>query len=765
MPVAGGGQPGNMGQDSKAQKSSSGLITRVRKSIKVKSRRRSYSLHESLQTYADIDQKMEEDTIAVPLPNDYDQVDQRDLTDRCKDQLESNGDKTMNGRSAKPEEDGNVQHQPPVKVNGVFPKVTNGFHDMEASSDEDDIDNLKRRNSGTHRVENDYIRNNEATDQSSAEPQTYCVPGRSNVDDLGCENHHFERQGAKPKQHYNKNKNGLREAESSAAVATKRQAAKLAQSKSVSPSQQNYFNVDLAEMSVQESMDDEIREALKGPVLPPLMLPADSHSHVPSAPKTPHIEHVFRKDEMDEEELEEMKFATRAMGLKLDPEVMGHHSTISNKIQLPDAPNQVPKADRGMDPSSAGLLLMSERDVSLHQDGESMVDGMLASNTFDESPHRDIQLRPTNPDAPPVVDRTSKPVFSPEEEDVFSQASLSSELPPPVPPRLPTREDDGEPTHEAIPHLRVPPRQIRSLSLPRNISPGFLEQQEQEQNSTKVNRRKVMSILFQKRSKRNSTFSERPLPAIPPLQPGKFPVNIPRDRAATMATDRRLPELPGEGSLEDQYPLDPDEEQPPPPPPKIPIKSARELQKELEVKQILKARGEFASSLRKISDFGWYWGPMSWDDAETRLENTPDGSFLVRDSSDERHILSLSFRANGTTHHTRIEHQHGKFSFWSQPTSHGSTSVVDFIEEAMKHSHNGSFLYFLRPRMPGLPPAPVQLLYAISRFQKVRSLQHMCRFVIRKNIRLDHIEQLPLPKRLKDYLAGAHYYTPEALEP
>ncbi|PIK33968.1 hypothetical protein BSL78_29206, partial [Apostichopus japonicus] len=56
--------------------------------------------------------------------------------------------------------------------------------------------------------------------------------------------------------------------------------------------------------------------------------------------------------------------------------------------------------------------------------------------------------------------------------------------------------------------------------------------------------------------------------------------------------------------------------------------------------------------------FGWYWGPMSWDDAETRLENTPDGSFLVRDSSDERHILSLSFRASGTTHHTRIEHQH-----------------------------------------------------------------------------------------------------------
>ena len=51
---------------------------------------------------------------------------------------------------------------------------------------------------------------------------------------------------------------------------------------------------------------------------------------------------------------------------------------------------------------------------------------------------------------------------------------------------------------------------------------------------------------------------------------------------------------------------------------------------------------------------------MSWDDAEMRLENMPDGSFLVRDSSDDRHILSLSFRAQGSTHHTRIEHHNGK---------------------------------------------------------------------------------------------------------
>jgi len=45
-----------------------------------------------------------------------------------------------------------------------------------------------------------------------------------------------------------------------------------------------------------------------------------------------------------------------------------------------------------------------------------------------------------------------------------------------------------------------------------------------------------------------------------------------------------------------------------------------------------------------------------------KLEDKPDGSFLVRDSSDERYILSLSFRSQGVTHHTRIEHYKGKFT-------------------------------------------------------------------------------------------------------
>uniref|UniRef100_A0A3B3Z7K9 Suppressor of cytokine signaling 7 n=1 Tax=Periophthalmus magnuspinnatus TaxID=409849 RepID=A0A3B3Z7K9_9GOBI len=170
----------------------------------------------------------------------------------------------------------------------------------------------------------------------------------------------------------------------------------------------------------------------------------------------------------------------------------------------------------------------------------------------------------------------------------------------------------------------------------------------------------------------------------------------------------------------------------------------------------------FAASLRELEKCGWYWGPMNWGDAEMKLKGKPDGSFLVRDSSDPRYILSLSFRSQGVTHHTRMEHYRGTFSLWCHPKFEDRChSVVEFIERAIMHSKNGKFLYFLRSRVPGLPPTPVQLLYPVSRFSNVKSLQHLCRFCIRQIVRIDHIQELPLPRPLISYLSKFYYYDPE----
>ena len=67
----------------------------------------------------------------------------------------------------------------------------------------------------------------------------------------------------------------------------------------------------------------------------------------------------------------------------------------------------------------------------------------------------------------------------------------------------------------------------------------------------------------------------------------------------------------------------------------------------------------------------------------------------------------------------------GNFSFGSF-TKFKSTTIVDFIENAVEHSRSGRYLFFLH-RRPVLGPMRVQLLHPVSRFKRVQSLQHLCR--------------------------------------
>lgn len=49
-----------------------------------------------------------------------------------------------------------------------------------------------------------------------------------------------------------------------------------------------------------------------------------------------------------------------------------------------------------------------------------------------------------------------------------------------------------------------------------------------------------------------------------------------------------------------------------------------------------KVKASLAEELLNLSKYGWYWGPISADQADTKLISEPDGAFLVRDSSDDR---------------------------------------------------------------------------------------------------------------------------------
>lgn len=159
-----------------------------------------------------------------------------------------------------------------------------------------------------------------------------------------------------------------------------------------------------------------------------------------------------------------------------------------------------------------------------------------------------------------------------------------------------------------------------------------------------------------------------------------------------------------------------------------------------------------SSSLGSDLKVGWYWGALTSEvskltkllefaineqpffdiqAAEKILSNEPDGSFIVRDSSDLNYIFSLTVKLNGCIRHVRIEQEQGTFSFGTCAQqikcSYKSRTIKEFIENAVEHSRSGRYLFFIH-RRPEHGPMRVQLLHPVSRFKHIQSLQHMCRY-------------------------------------
>lgn len=167
---------------------------------------------------------------------------------------------------------------------------------------------------------------------------------------------------------------------------------------------------------------------------------------------------------------------------------------------------------------------------------------------------------------------------------------------------------------------------------------------------------------------------------------------------------------------------------------------------------------QFLNGLNELCKCGWYWGPLSSKEAEVKLHGKLDGSFLVRDSNDNRYLLSLSFRSAQKTLHTRIEFCKGKFSFYAAPFINAGSfaSVVELIDNCMETSKDRVYCYTKGRALNGAT-FPVRLTKPVSRFEYVCTLQHLCRFVIRQHFTLENIGDMPLPGIMKRYLGKNHF--------
>ena len=147
--------------------------------------------------------------------------------------------------------------------------------------------------------------------------------------------------------------------------------------------------------------------------------------------------------------------------------------------------------------------------------------------------------------------------------------------------------------------------------------------------------------------------------------------------------------------------------------------------------------------LLQITNCSFYWGKMDRYEAERLLDQKPEGTFLLRDSAQEEHLFSVSFRRFDRSLHARIEQWNHRFSFDSHdPGVFASNTVCGLIE----HYKDPTHCMFFEPMLT----IPLHRNFTFS-------LQHLSRAVINSRLTYDTIHSIQLPKRLKNYLKEYHY--------
>jgi len=128
-------------------------------------------------------------------------------------------------------------------------------------------------------------------------------------------------------------------------------------------------------------------------------------------------------------------------------------------------------------------------------------------------------------------------------------------------------------------------------------------------------------------------------------------------------------------------------------------------------------------ALRLLRESGWYHGALSWQQAQVALQDTPEGTFLARDSLHRRYVFALSVQtAHGPTS-VRVQLHKGRFRLDApgalledMPSFPDVTSLVEHYARRGPVSVDGFPQLTMRLRQPLMRQVP--------------SLAHCCRLAL-----------------------------------
>ncbi|KAM4893929.1 cytokine-inducible SH2-containing protein isoform 1-T1 [Sylvia borin] len=170
-----------------------------------------------------------------------------------------------------------------------------------------------------------------------------------------------------------------------------------------------------------------------------------------------------------------------------------------------------------------------------------------------------------------------------------------------------------------------------------------------------------------------------------------------------------------------------------------------------------------AKTFSYLRESGWYWGSITASEAKQHLQKMPEGTFLVRDSTHPSYLFTLSVKTNRGPTNVRIEYTDSKFrldsNYLSKPRILAFPDVVSLIQHYLMSCTMESKTEAPYPPPSPLPPLQkemaaaavhLKLIRPLGRKDSIPSLQHLCRLCINKCTA--HVEQLPLPRRMEEYL-------------
>ncbi|KAI3359206.1 hypothetical protein L3Q82_002733 [Scortum barcoo] len=161
-------------------------------------------------------------------------------------------------------------------------------------------------------------------------------------------------------------------------------------------------------------------------------------------------------------------------------------------------------------------------------------------------------------------------------------------------------------------------------------------------------------------------------------------------------------------------------------------------------------------TLHKLQESGFYWGAITGKEANAMLAAEATGTFLIRDSSDNRHLFALSVKTASGTKNLRIQCDAASFYLQTDPKNIQAVPRFDcvlklvhyYMSQSKGNTRAGSTYYIFS----GGEKIPLELLKPLS--CNLSTLQHLCRKTVNGHLDISSKrDQLPHP--LREFLQDA----------